>query len=440
MENLPRETLTQIISYLPKEAHTLRLVSRGFRNCAWPAFSETLHDVRFDIRSMQSMQHLEAVARHTEIRPYMTSLCLTTGYVSPHVCAIKADLFRRLLRYRNSVSWMTHRYERLRTHRNLESGMEEVVVRIQRQSLVDFLAVTISRFTNLRSIRYEPDKAIHNFKPFYTDVAEAMETFSGDTYLMREEHHTMDIIGVDILISSLAAGGVKVRDLSVYVPFTTCRSLITYTNSEIVRQVFAHVDTLRINTLNMAFQRYKYYLPRENEVLLTRENLPKLTYLEWDGWLPFAEAEANDLHSPVPRWMHHDIAGSPPPIKHLDLLSMWGPLMYGVSFDGGFFNFLAKIGGTVKTITAKINFSLNWYQLIKFLAESPEVTLDCLDIELQCRTFCDMDKGFWGQEIPSRELLFQAAEVVTVRPEIFETWLKAHWIESERDAATYSGS
>jgi hypothetical protein len=189
----------------------------------------------------------------------------------------------------------------------------------------------------------------------------------------------------------------------------------------------------------MAIQRYKYRLPQKNEILITRENLPNLTFLQWNGWLPFAEADPEDLYSPVPTWMHHEITDSLPPIKHLDLLSVWGPSIYGVSFDRGFFNFLTKIGGTIKTLSARINFSLNWNRLIKFLAESPEVTLDRLDIELQCRTFGDLDKGFWGQEIPSKELLFRAAGAVIVRPTVFETWLETRWIESEQETTEYSG-
>jgi hypothetical protein len=352
---------------------------------------------------------------------------------------VRQDLFKRLMRYRQSVEWLGWYCNTSRSHRSVESGVEEAVLSIQKQCLIDFLAATLSRFPNLRVIRYEPDKAAHGSKLFHTEVAEAMERFSGGTSRMDQEHHTIDMIGIDILISALAAGEVKIRDLSIHVPFTTCDSLITYTHPEIVRKVFAHIETLRINTQNMAIQRYKYRLPQKNEILITRENLPNLTFLQWNGWLPFAEADPEDLYSPVPTWMHHEITDSLPPIKHLDLLSVWGPSIYGVSFDRGFFNFLTKIGGTIKTLSARINFSLNWNRLIKFLAESPEVTLDRLDIELQCRTFGDLDKGFWGQEIPSKELLFRAAGAVIVRPTVFETWLETRWIESEQETTEYSG-
>ncbi|KAF2659665.1 hypothetical protein K491DRAFT_712446 [Lophiostoma macrostomum CBS 122681] len=460
ISKLPCELLTHVISFLPEHVKNLRLVCHGFNDCSWPAFGARLQDSMFDMRSYGSMENLKNISENKDLAPYVTSLCFITGWVSPSfpgpVELVASDLdpndydsddiefieeddylpsevFGRLMDYRLSTSyWFTEAWKWTPCTTQAVGTMLERVVNASKQCVVDFLSTMISNFVNLRTVQYKPDQLPHDFRDLHSDILEARADH-GDLngfYSIYGEQRAVNLVGMDILFRAIAAGDIRLKCLSVEVPAMTCHALATYTPAAIVQKAIASVEILRVDTCDMARHGSEHHLVQENEISLTTDCLPNLKLLEWNGWLPFAEENTLDHMPLLPSWMIHKApTASCPPLRHLSLLSVWTPHIWRErTFDDSFFAFLAKIGQTLKTMTLEIFSRVKWHQLIEFLASSPDVSLDVLEIQLHiCAPKNNLDRYFEGQKVPSKEILFQTAQTVTLKPDTFEAWLEKRW-------------
>jgi hypothetical protein len=455
---LPCELLTNVMSFVPEHIKDLRLVCHGFNDCSWPAFGARLQDTKFDMRSIHSMKNLKAISEHGELAPYVTSLCLMTGWISPTfpgaVDLIDSDynesedsddpifveeeeylpdeLYSRLMCFRHHTKyWFAAAWDWTPCMTQRVGTTEEFEVSAQKQSVTEYLSATMSKFANLGAIQYKPDQMPQKFRDLHADIVRAKEAHGdlGIFWSINGEQRAINLIGIDILLRAIAAGDVRVKNLSIEVPAMTCHGLATYTPFAIVQKAFAPVEILRVDTAETNHHFTEGHLSPENEVPLTSDHLPNLKCLEWNGWFPFAEE--NPLHwKPLQDWMRHKApSGSCPPLRHLNLLSVWTPHVWGErTFDDGFFAFLTKLGGTLKTLSLTIHRRLHWHQLINFLATSPDLSLDVLNLTLHCYSSEEnLDISLQGREIPSKELVFQSAHTVTIKPDRFEAWLEKRW-------------
>lgn len=104
---IPLEVLTMAFAYLPtaSDIHNIRLVSRNFREAAWPAFGRTFNNKVFHL-TYQGVTALCMVALCARVVPYITHLYIST--LQPHTqslepliawCAMSCNEQERTSRY-----------------------------------------------------------------------------------------------------------------------------------------------------------------------------------------------------------------------------------------------------------------------------------------------------------------------------------------------------
>ncbi|KAF2262976.1 hypothetical protein CC78DRAFT_618067 [Lojkania enalia] len=445
--NLPCEILTEILSCLPDESTEVRLVCRGFRNCAWPAFGSRISRTKFDMRSIKSMDNLKAISEHAVLVAHVTKLAFTVGHLSSLVpgtqemlvydsedsdCKasiqmtevepeeyLDAELLGGVECFRrHQTYWFAEAWRWCPCMDYMTDTLAVYAAKTQKQGVVNFLAETLSKFDHLHSIEYRELMYPEKFMPLWREIMEAMN-YIGIKFARpySPDEAAMDINGIDILLNALVAGDVVVKDLSMGIPAMYCHSIATYTDPTVLQKVLRNVETLK--ALPLLDAHFSHHLGKDFELVLTSQNAPKLQELTLVGWV----ADPGSSHD-IPSWMSRETVPNSElaPLRVLKLGHSHGKMI-----DHHFFDFLSAVGSTLRVLTVDIGFQLDWKQLIEFLVTSVVVSLDKLKItgpkiSNPKNSPCDV------RAVPPKELLYQAAQDVVVAPKKFDEWLQSKWL------------
>lgn len=455
---LPKELLSQIISYAPwRSVVTLRLVCRGFRDCAWPTFGEQFKRTKFDIRSIRSMKNLKAISENAELAPHVKNFQFATGFLDDEFPGrqmvlgmledfdldddddddemmldpeeyLDDDLLSRLYCFRNHIGyWFADAWKWTPCMAHHAAGtLEEYATSTQKQGIVDFLAKTFSKFPTIHTVEYKEENFPEAFRDIHKDIMDSvLEGNLEFEWYPTEDQVAIDILGVDILLQALAKGDIPVRNISIPVPAMYCHTLATHTSPDVLRRVFMTVETLRVEQSNGG--PYGHHLGPSQELILTAANAPKLQHLQWRRWHPNPGTSPTWLRH-IPGWMTlTPPVGDYPPLRYLELPVGFTDFEAGISFDETFFVFLSRVGETLKILSLALSYGMNWIELVQFLATSPNMSLEQLKVHVTTSGRSGLDTFFKNREVPPKDLVKQAAQNTTFTPSQFKTWMHKKW-------------
>jgi hypothetical protein len=400
------------------------------------------------------MKNLRHISENPHLAPQVKVLQFATGYVSDEFPGIATviddsfdeeydsefegalnlepedylpdDIFARLLCFRNHRQpWFPASWDWTPCHIHFADTVEKYAITYQKQGVIEFLAKTMSKLHSLHSIEYKADYFPASFEDLRDDIMEAMEEQGAECWEEPAvDRQAMDVNGVDMILCALATGSVRLKHLSIPVPAASFHAIATHTSPEIVRKVLASVESLRIDeAICPAFYRH---LNTAQKVILSSSNSPELRLMSWVAWptAPIVQRASENNADDARNWITAippDMAF--PSIHKLDLCDSIIPFNgMNAPFDQNFLDYLKKIGGTLKTLSFRVTFYSNWAALIRFLATSPDISLQDLIILYKDRTV-----GSLIHEAPTKEALYQAAQVVSIEPPTFKEHLEKRW-------------
>ncbi|KAF2123009.1 hypothetical protein BDV96DRAFT_561835 [Lophiotrema nucula] len=451
---LPRELLTQIISYISGKAsdrpegenrdiENVRLVCRGFKDCAWQALGERLQLTNFDLRSIKSMSNLKAISKSAELAPFVASLQCCVGYVSNLYPGIQPnldwddefafneedefrypeeylddELFGRLCCYRHHTRvWFDDAWDWTPCTEHSTDSLQSYASDASKGSIIAILAQTLKKFENLRAVKYNAFQMPVSFRKLHNDIVDSMA--AEDMDILEESYEDdaagVDILGVDILLRGLAAGDVALKTLSIPVPAMFCQTVATYTDSSVLQKVLKSVEDF--NPRSFCDRQFSHHLNKTKELVLSASEAPNLRNLEWEGW------HASAKHWSIKDWMTIKTSKSAgPPLHSLHLYGGGGDV-----FDDNFFAFLSSVGTTLKLLKILMPFAMHWDELISFLATSEDVSLDKLVVTCKWPFNRPEHMPRTDFRVPPKHLVSQAAQEVVLEPDVFKNFMETKW-------------
>ncbi|KAF1997474.1 hypothetical protein P154DRAFT_578893 [Amniculicola lignicola CBS 123094] len=462
---LPSEIVDNVFTFLGfADVKNVRLVCRGFHDCAFPAMGEKFGSTVIDLYSKPGVEMLKGLMRKG-LAPHVKMLRFGCGAIVRAYLGYWFEVMGVDVK-EGGVGNLEGRVEEKDNGQNGDDGkladrakcftderiVSEVEQRISRRMLDQYfrlpaeevfhqgvwtpqpgysgedcypsdehriqkdlatatLASIFSSCTNLRTVHYCKIFSTTSLYGLVIDVL-GPKAFPVGHYKFEYEQKMVHLMTVDIILRALAQSHTFVRDLRIPVLVTYLHTLKSLTHTSVLKEALAKTEHLQLDQASDGHWVPEPHSPN-SPLFLTLETVPFLKHLR-------LESLGNEEQQ-LPRWLEISLPPGPP--LRLTRLTLqghkWGKP--GSKMDMGFIAFLFSMRSTLKFLRLCKMYFLNWPEFLNIFPKGG-TSLEELVLEM-----VDFPDRYAVNMLVPLKLLYAAASKISMR-DIYLNRLKAHWM------------